>query len=481
MLSFYWVDHRKWKRLQKSAGEYQRRLGAQQIVPGNPGTILRDIDVLLDFVGRDGIVTKSRNSTFPAERLPALNAAVGHPIELALTRPLLRDYPNLAGLYILLRVMDLLQTKANRLVVDPRALEFWRTLNPTEQYFALLEALLFEAQTTVLGGERRPREAPANQAVPVFLSHLTEQWREFDSYEAAYDLGPKGTMPTWNVFAQQQLGLIEIRQRTPSAEAGYSSGGRGWLVGRARLTPWGVAATWALLDLLQKKDETEAKDMLEEEASEQGDLFEMLDPDSAPSADSDEESENEDPNKVQAENDEAEVEEAEDSVPGAGFGILQPAFQPFFKEWQTIYRRPEREARPGIHIFKVSLGRWRGSSGVWRRLAVPPDNSLDQLASAILDAFKFDEDHLYDFCYRDQRGKQRVYNHPGTEEGPFTDQVAVGQLELALKDEMLFTFDYGDNWQFTVRLESVEAPDVLRRPGVIASAGKAPEQYPGGG
>jgi hypothetical protein len=43
---------------------------------------------------------------------------------------------------------------------------------------------------------------------------------------------------------------------------------------------------------------------------------------------------------------------------------------------------------------------------------VPPDTSLDELAGVILSAFKWDDDHLYDFRYRDQRDRSRVYNHP---------------------------------------------------------------------
>ena len=89
------------------------------------------------------------------------------------------------------------------------------------------------------------------------------------------------------------------------------------------------------------------------------------------------------------------------------------------------------------------------------------------------------ENSFYDFCYRDQRGKSRVYNHPYTDEGPFTTEIAVGEIELALKDKMRFTFDYGDYWQFDVRLERVEAEQGrLDQPKVIESAGKAPEQYP---
>ena len=75
---------------------------------------------MLEFVGPGGIVTKSRNASLPSELLPELNAKVSHPIQLALKRALLRDYPNLAGIFILLRVMDLLQMKGNRLAVCPR-------------------------------------------------------------------------------------------------------------------------------------------------------------------------------------------------------------------------------------------------------------------------------------------------------------------------------------------------------------------------
>ena len=85
---------------------------------------------------------------------------------------------------------------------------------------------------------------------------------------------------------------------------------------------------------------------------------------------------------------------------------------------------------------------------------------------------------MYDFRYRDQRGKQRVYNHPYTDEGPFTPDITVDETDVALKDTMLFTFDYGDNWQFEVRLEQIEAKPCRRqRVKVIASAGKAPAQY----
>jgi hypothetical protein len=478
MIFLYGLNQQTWKRWGTLADQCQRRLAEQQISPGDPGTILKDVNMLLEFVGSGGIATKSRNASLPSERLPELNAKTGHPIQSALKRPLLRDYPNLAGIFVLLRVMDLLQMRGNRLAVHPAAWGLWRGLNFTEQYFALLEALLFQAQSSVLGATPNHREEPqAFETSTLFLGQLSERWRQFDHYESVRFFGPQGELPPWHLFALQQLGLIEVRPREFDARERTNWGGRGWLVGAARLTPWGTAVTWALLDTLRKAQaEKESEyDQADPETDDQG-LEDMALPlfDERP---------REKGNRrlpSSAEEEAGAEDELAESKTVPDFGALRPAFHPFFPEWQNIYARPGREARQGAHIFKVILAGWQGGGGgIWRRLAVPPDHSLNELAGAILRAFKFDDDHLYDFRYRDQRGKLRVYNHPYTDEGPFTPDIMVGETDLALKDTMLFTFDYGDNWQFEVRLEQIEAKLCRRQQvKVIASAGEAPAQYP---
>jgi hypothetical protein len=481
MLRLYGLDKKNRKRWRTLANQCQRGLTAQQISPGDPGTILKDVNALLEFVGPDGIITNSDNASLPSKLLPELNAKAAYSIELSLKRPLLRDYPNLAGIFVLLRVMDLLQMKGNRLAVCPAAWDGWRGLNFTEQYFALLETLLFQAQSSVLGAKTNYREEPQSFAMAtVFLSQLNERWSYYDHYDSVRYLGPQGELPTWHLFAQQQLGLIEIRPREFIEQERRDWGGRGWLVGGARLTAWGTAVTWALLEAWEKmEDETASvNDQATSEADELpagfgGMALPLFDLPGAQESDPPAR-----PEGSQAEED-AEDEPAE-SKPAAEFGMLQPIFHPYFPEWQKVYARPTREVRRGAHIFKVTLAGWQGGGGgIWRRLAVPPNCSLDGLAGAILDAFKFDSDHMYDFRYRDQRGKPQVYNHPYTSEGPFTTEIAVGELEMAIKDTMIFTFDYGDNWQFAVRLEQIEAKACRQqRVKVIASAGKAPAQYP---
>jgi hypothetical protein len=443
MLSLYFLDERFWKRWRAAAKECQRRLTDQQIVPGDPGTILKDIDTIIEFIGPGGIVSKSRNATLPAERLPELNAKMSHPVELALKRALLKDYPNLAGIFILLRVLELLHMRAGRLAPNPAAIQFWRSLNPAEQYFALLEALLFQAQSLVLGGERRRSEDLAIETVPFFLGQLSDRWRTFKLYEASRDLGPTGKIPPWNLFVQQQMGLLELRPENFSAKERAYSGGRGWLAGAARLTPWGMAVTWALLEFLDKQEQEAEKPDQEAQSEQEDEAF-------------------------------------EEPRAAAQFGMLQPVFQPYFPEWQTVYAGPKRHARLGTHIFKATLTGWRGGrGGIWRRLAIPASADLEDLARAILEAFKLDNDHLYDFLYRDESGKRRRYNHPYTDEGPYLHEITVGESGLPLKGEMDFTFDYGAHWEFKVRLEAVDrGPSEVDQPQVIESAGEPPSQYP---
>jgi len=473
----YNLDQKNLKRWQALAEQCQRQLTEQQILPGNPGTILKDVNTFLECIGPDGMVTRSRNACVPSERLPELNAKSGHPIELPLKRPLLRDYPNLAGVFILLRVMELVEMQGNRLTVQPAALEVWRGLNFTEQYFALLEALLFQAQSSVLGAKVNHREdTQAFRNCIVFLGHLSNHWRQFDEYASIYILGPQGQLPPWHLFALQQFGLIELRPFERETRERKPSGGHGWLVGAAKLTPWGIAVTWALLEILKKAEAEEeaAYASAISEADEPeflGMQWSLFDEGSGGKRDR-----SAHPSSAEAETGTAAAE----STPAPEFGALRPGFHPYFPEWQNVYARPSRAAGQGAHIFKVKLAGWQGGSGgIWRRLAVPPEASLDELAGAIISAFNFDDDHLYDFRYRDQRGRQRVYNHPGTDEGPFTTEIKVGETEAAANDPMLFTYDYGDNWQFEVRLEQIEPkPCRQEKVTVVASAGKAPAQYP---
>jgi len=152
---------------------------------------------------------------------------------------------------------------------------------------------------------------------------------------------------------------------------------------------------------------------------------------------------------------------------------LQLLLQPYFPQWQRNLVPPEDEYREGAHTWRVSLGK------PWRRIVAPADLDLDDLAMAILGAFDFDNDHLYCFEVPDRRGRTlRIacgYEHDAS---AYTDDVRLGDVPLPVGGTMTFVFDYGDTWDFAVKLESVDTKkSKLKTPKVTAKKGKAPAQY----
>lgn len=411
--------------LGKFAEPCRQLLTAQRITDDGPGTILRDIQSMIEFIGTGGVATGSRHGNLPPAALPELNARISQPVRIELKRPLLRDYPNLAGLFVLLRVMDLARVGDDRLTIDEDRLALWSSLNPTEKYFALLEAWLLDADEEVIGPvQRRSHFAQCSQNLMFLMARLSSRWQTF--HERCHISPIYGVVSAWNIQLQARFGLMEAQPRPLEGRRGEN---RGWIMEKGRRTPWGEAVTWAVAGVFtQRKDEDSM-------------LF-------FPPEDAD-------------------------------FGWLQPAFQPFFPEWKNVWAGEHIEEVPGTYAFKVTVDRRCAEGGIWRRLAVPHHVSLDGVAAAVLDSFKFDDDHLYEFRFQDRHGKTMVYNRPFTDDPPFADEITVGECGLREKETMIFHFDFGDDWIFHLRLERIEPPDKkLRRPRVIESHGKPPKQYP---
>jgi hypothetical protein len=154
------------------------------------------------------------------------------------------------------------------------------------------------------------------------------------------------------------------------------------------------------------------------------------------------------------------------------FGALQPVLQPYFSKWQNNLSFPTSVFQEGARTFRVSLGRF------WCRIAIPADRSLDDLASIILSAVKFDHDHLYRFSYKNRFGASTRVNHPYMDDGPWTSEVSVGDVALLVGQAMTFLFDFGDQWEFDVTLENVDPHVNVRNPKIIEKHGEPPEQYP---
>ncbi len=151
---------------------------------------------------------------------------------------------------------------------------------------------------------------------------------------------------------------------------------------------------------------------------------------------------------------------------------FQSVMQNYFPEWRNNLSMLETGFRDGTFILKVAHGK------VWRRIAVRGEWSLEDLSSSILQAFDFDNDHLHCFTYKTRFGSSMRVHHPYMDEPPFTSDVRIGDVPLCEGESMEYVFDFGDHWEFNVKLESVEPVDrKMKKHMVIEKHGEAPAQY----
>jgi hypothetical protein len=359
----------------------------------------------------------------PIKSLSELNALLTKPIDLALKRPVQKSFANINGLFMLGRAGGLLilqrGEKKAQFAIDSEALKIWQNLNPVERYFTLVETWIVRSSTDLVGERSH-----------LFNSPLYSLKRLFD------DLRSKGANVKDNKFFQDSgfrlygahnialaeiFGWLEIKHGAGEPE-------KSWAIEKIEITNFGAAMLSKLLDNFQTLD------------------FDWQNT--------------------------AEIEGVE--FDANAFNLLQTTFQMYFPEWQNIFRLPQTETANGIYIFKVSLDK-----KTWRTIAISSNDVLDDLHDAIQKAFKFDNDHLYEFSFRNRFGITQRVSHPMCEEEFSTDEFEIKNLPLRIGEKMEYVFDFGDHWQFTVELEKIEPPNPkFKKAKILESHGKAPEQYP---
>jgi len=402
-------------------------LEAQDFKSLAPGTILPDFEALLGLIGDHGIPVTPTH-LFAMKSLETINQTLTHPLELRLKRALQKSYPPINGLYLLLRASGIArietQPKKPLLKLDPTVLESWRSLNGVERYFALLEAWWGRASEEIIQ-ERGGWATDIFQKNLLFLKRfpktgiLTLQ-RPQDTDMLRYLPG------LYNLALMELFGLVEMRAMSPVQA-------NGWLPEEIRMLDLGRVLLGSYADFIQRSLAFDADHLLPMPASTEG------------------------------------------GRPLEYFEQWSQAVRPHIKAWQKDLDIPAPVFQPGPHLFKISLG-----TRCWRRIAIGGESSLDTLAGAILDAFDFDSDHLYRFSYKDRFGRTIGIDHPymtGDSDNSLTDSVRVGDIPLSNNMNMVFLYDFGDEWEFDIQTEGVNTGPKIRKPRLLEKYGKAPEQY----
>lgn len=155
------------------------------------------------------------------------------------------------------------------------------------------------------------------------------------------------------------------------------------------------------------------------------------------------------------------------------YQCLQKAF-PLGTLQHTLTAEDDDVRVKGNYLFKVALGKT-----VWRTIELSDQHSLHDLHLAIQEAFDFGNDHLYSFFMDAKRYSKHEYNSPEGGEGPYADEAIIGDLNLYEHQKLLYLFDYGDSWEFDIKLLSVRENELpIQEPHIVESKGAAPDQYP---
>ena len=153
---------------------------------------------------------------------------------------------------------------------------------------------------------------------------------------------------------------------------------------------------------------------------------------------------------------------------------LQANMKKYFPNWKGTLTQPTAEYRDGRYTFKVSLGE------TWRRIVASANVGLEQLADAVLAAYNFDNEHMYQFELRDPKGNGIQIVGPNIKDAEyFADEFRVGDVPLVVGDSMILHYDFRDDWLFKVNLESVDEIDGRKAKSikVTEKSGSAPKQY----
>lgn len=116
-------------------------------------------------------------------------------------------------------------------------------------------------------------------------------------------------------------------------------------------------------------------------------------------------------------------------------------------------------------------------------LVLGGEHSLDDLANFLIKTIGFDHDHAFEFCdnvkdpYRSTE-RYTLFADIGEGEGePGVKDARVSEV-FQPKKQMIFLFDYGDDWMFLVTCTAVVESATKRKfKRVLSTEGKPPVQY----
>ena len=135
-----------------------------------------------------------------------------------------------------------------------------------------------------------------------------------------------------------------------------------------------------------------------------------------------------------------------------------PGDDPSARKPPPSRRRPRRA---DVVTYQVRIDLKGAKPPVWRRLELASDMFLDDLHDVIQMAFGWTDSHLHrfgsgsDFWSRDTEYYLCLFDFEEGETGIPEEEVRLDEVLVEVGDKLLYNYDFGDDWQHTIKLEAV--------------------------
>ena len=125
-----------------------------------------------------------------------------------------------------------------------------------------------------------------------------------------------------------------------------------------------------------------------------------------------------------------------------------------------------------IKVYPAGMGR-----EVYRNIEICGDETLDRLCQIILEAFDFDDEHLYEFCMDNCMYSENSYQSDPEEDDDASTDIALDKLKLNKGQKFSLHYDFGDDWMFTITVHKINEVEESFEPRIVKSKGQI-LQYP---
>ncbi len=222
----------------QSSLQFQAYLHQLPIDADSPGSLIRDVATLLDYLEANPTPASGKYASFPLATLPKLNQLLTTPTPLALKRPQLTSFPHLQGLFLLMRVSDLLQVtrKTRQLSVHPQCASAWRKADMKTRFFFLLEAWVTKGFPYLLG--RKIFHLPSEFWPRCFAQENDAKEPVIRSAEEIASLGPY-LLGLFHLF-----GMVELTYGAPKKNGA-------WQISKLKPTRLGITLSKVINPIFQ--------------------------------------------------------------------------------------------------------------------------------------------------------------------------------------------------------------------------------------